>query len=151
MIFDRVENAGKYSVLHEKFAEAFAFIARATAEGLPVGRYELDGDRLYAIVQEYDTKPQKEGVYEGHRAYIDIQYIIGGFERIDMIDISCVEAKTEYDDERDFLLFHDAERETQAILGAGEFGIFYPNDIHKPGLAVGAPAPIQKIVVKVKL
>ena len=32
---------------------------------------------------------------------------------------------------------------------AGTFVVFYPHDAHMPGLALGKPSPVRKVVVKV--
>ena len=34
-------------------------------------------------------------------------------------------------------------------LGPGEFMLLWPGDAHMPGIAVGDPAPIKKLVVKI--
>ena len=44
------------------------------------GKYQIDNDDIFAIVQEYDTKEEKDCVLEGHHKYIDIQYVIQGVE-----------------------------------------------------------------------
>ena len=148
MIFDRREYAEKYAALHEKFAEAFAFIGRAEKENLPVGRYELDGERLFAMVQEYDTKAP--GLFEAHRKYIDIQFIVSGKELIGYTNISKLEPDCEYDGEKDFILYKRAECSTELILENGDFAVFFPEDGHMPGVMVNESSPVVKIVVKVK-
>ena len=149
MIFDHLKNSTVYESCHPLFSQAFAFIERAIREELPVGRYEINGERLYAIVQEYDTKDPAICRLEGHRRYIDIQVILSGRERMGVLEASRTEAVTEYDFEKDFAFFSDAEAETVLDVAGGEFAIFYPHDIHRPGMASGASAPIRKIVVKV--
>lgn len=151
MILDNVRNGAQYFALHEKFEEAFAFIARVEKERLPIGRYELDGDRLYAMVQEYETKEPADCVYEGHQRYIDIQCILSGVEGINVNDIHTMRVTTEYDPSRDVAFYGDRESETKCVLEAGTFGIFYPHDIHKPGLACGNRATVRKVVCKVKV
>lgn len=152
MIADTLKHAALYASLHEKFDEAFAFLRKATDENLPAGRYELDGDRLYAMVQEYDTKPVAEGVFEGHRRYVDIQYLLAGVERMDVLDSIRGMSTVAYDEEKDLEFFADASPCHRAVVQAGEFAVFYPHDLHKPGLSAdGAITPVKKVVVKVKL
>ncbi|MBE6602054.1 MAG: DUF386 domain-containing protein [Ruminococcaceae bacterium] len=152
MIFDSLKNSEIYEGIHEKFAEAFAFLEQATKEDLPIGRYELDGQTLYAMVQEYDTKSAREMRFEGHRRYVDIQYIMRGCEAIEVAELSRVEADGAYSEEKDVCFFGDCGSSTRAVLHAGEYGIFFPHDIHKPGLtADGAPSAVKKIVVKVQI
>ena len=35
------------------------------------------------------------------------------------------------------------------VLSEGDFVVFYPGEVHKPLCAVGAPAQVRKVVVKV--
>ena len=150
MIKDRLENAGQYLALHEKFKESFAFIERAVRESLPVGKYILDGDALYASVQAYDAK--EDGAFEAHRRYIDIQFIAVGSEKMEVADLTRVKASAAYDDTRDLALFEDGKHADTLTLTAGDFAILFPQDAHKPGLrADGEDAAVSKIVVKVRV
>ena len=152
MIFDTLKNSACYHTVHPRFAEAFAFLEKATRENLPVGRYELDGANLYAMVQEYDTKAPDETRFEGHRNYIDIQYLIAGREAIEVTDLSAVQSDGGYLAERDVEFFKDHEGAVRATLTAGAYGIFLPHDIHKPGMSAGdTPLAVKKVVVKVKI
>ena len=75
-----------------------------------------------------------------------------GVEVIEVVDLSSAEAEGEFSDEKDVGFFKDHSEPVRAILHAGEFGIFLPHDIHKPGMALGNnPASVKKIVVKVKI
>ena len=150
MIADNLNNFALYNNVHKNFAPAFEFIKKATAEDLPVGRYELDGDNLFALVQEYDSKAVDVAKNEAHQRYIDIQHIISGTESLAFFDISKGVAKTEYNDVKDVQFYEDCPSASVCILGAGEYAIFFPHDVHKPGMCFGNPAPVKKIIVKVK-
>lgn len=52
MIFDALKEWHRYADLHPRFREGFAFLVKATEEGYPVGKYEISGSELYAMVQE---------------------------------------------------------------------------------------------------
>ena len=152
MVIDHVRNWEAYASLHGKFREGFAFIRRAVEEDLPAGKYELDGDALYVSIQEYTSKEEAVAKFEGHQRYIDIQYIASGAEVMKFGDIIKLTETIPYDPMKDCAFFEDPNGATgSAVLGAGEFAIFFPQDIHKPGLCNGTPAPVKKILVKVKL
>lgn len=152
MIFDSLQNALAYEGMHPRFRDAFAFIARATREDLPAGRYELDGDKLFATIQEYDTKVSADARFEGHRRYIDIQYILRGEELMLVCSDANTSPTTAYSDEKDVIFFADPTSPSASIVGAGAFGIFYPWDLHKPGLTPdGTPAPVKKVLVKIAI
>lgn len=152
MVFDTLQNAATYTSLHEKFEAAFAFIREAVAKDLAVGKYEIDGKALYASVQEYTPKAPEDGKFEAHRNYIDIQYIISGIETMGDMDIAKAVSKSEYNPEKDVEFYHDHERAGYSVVESGEFCIFFPHDVHKPGLAYnGDTKPVRKIVVKVRV
>ncbi|MBE5821159.1 MAG: DUF386 domain-containing protein [Clostridiales bacterium] len=152
MVLDKLNNSNMYYVLNDKFENAFEFIKKATKENLPVGKYEIDGDNLYGLVQEYTTKLEEEGKFEGHRKYIDIQYIISGIEIIETVNISKAIANTEYNEIKDIEFYENNEKGCRHILEAEEYAILYPEDIHKPGMSINnKQTNVKKIVVKVKI
>ena len=151
MILDHMRNYEQYVGCHEKFAEAFAFIQKAVAEDYPVGKYPIDGDKLYAMVQEYNTKLAADAKFEGHKNYIDIQYIVSGAEAMKFADITGMTEKTPYNPEKDCTFYEDREA-TLAVVEDNGYAIFFPHDIHMPCISLQeTPAPVKKIVVKVKV
>lgn len=151
MILDNMHNKALYETVHPKFAAAFAFIEKAVAENLPAGKYELDGKELYAMVQEYNTKLYADAKFEGHRNYIDIQFMVAGSEIMKWADIAKMTENVPYNPEKDCQFYAPKEDAAAAALGAGEYAIFFPHDIHMPCVSLNeTPAAAKKIVVKVK-
>lgn len=149
MIIDRLENSGKYSNSHKGFAESFAFLQKAVAENLPVGRYEIDSDNVFAFIQEYTSKTKSS--FETHKNYIDIQFVASGVEVIEVADIADMKEAIPYNKEKDVTFYEDYDNATVAVIESGAYGIFFPWDAHKPGLALkGNPDEVKKIVVKVR-
>ncbi len=149
MIVDTLKNSVQYRDTHNGFSESFDFLKKATEENLPVGRYEIDGDRVFAFIQEYISK--EESSFEAHKNYIDIQFIVEGTEVIYAADISGLTLKCEYSAEKDIMFLEDCEKASKLVLEKGEYGIFFPWDAHKPGLCFGGNSDkVKKIVVKVK-
>lgn len=150
MIFDSLTSCKQYYSTHKHFRAAFDFLEKATRENLPTGRYELEGTELFASVQEYDSKLPDGALFEGHRRYIDLQYVMSGVEYMEASAPSYAEIETDYNAEKDVLFFKDHSAPVACTVHAGEFVIFFPHDIHKPGLCVNRqPAPVKKIVVKI--
>ena len=146
MIIDRIENAALYFPLHPKFKQAFEHIAQLDIHKTPAGRYEVDGDAMYVLVQEYDTKLKEAGKWEAHRRYIDLQYLVQGAEGMGYANIHDLE-QGEYIAEKDFLpLFGEG---TQIALKSGYFVLLFPEDAHMPSMALGESKPARKIVVKI--
>jgi YhcH/YjgK/YiaL family protein len=113
-----------------------------------VGRYDIDDDAVYALVQEYEMHLPEECRWEAHYTYTDIQYVVEGREKMGWNTLDGI-VKTEDCPENDVYFF-----ETEGnhfVLNTGQFTVFTPQDAHRPGLAVDGPAPIKKVVVKVKM
>ena len=130
---------------------ALAFLRRPDAAALPDGRYELDGERVYAIVQRYETLAG-EPRFEAHRRYADVQYLAAGSEVIAAAPLAALRVTEAYDPGADICFGAvPPGRASRLSLAAGELAILYPEDAHAPRLAAGAPAPVTKIVVKVEI
>src|SRR5690606_35307568 len=65
VIIDNVENASAYP-LGPRFQLGFDYLRSGRAETDALGRHDLDGDNVYALVQEYETKPLERGKWEAH-------------------------------------------------------------------------------------
>ncbi|MFL5787553.1 MAG: YhcH/YjgK/YiaL family protein [Flavisolibacter sp.] len=59
----------------------------------------------------------------------------------------CVDIKDPYNAEKDVIFFKD-KPDMYFELNAGQFAIFYPEDVHAPMIGEG---PIKKLVVKVRM
>ena len=148
MIYDNNKNKEKYYSLHDGFKLGFDFIQKAITEKFPVGKYEIDGKRVWASVQEYLSKDEAKA--EAHRKYIDIQYIVSGKEQMKCACIDTCKTKIEYNDEKDVEFFEPASSVTM-VCKEGDFAIFFPNDVHTPSLKINENEQVKKIVVKVQL
>lgn len=146
MIIDRIENSLPYYTLHPKFKAAFEYLSQINIHSIPVGRHEVDGDSIYTLVQEYNTKLKEDGKWEAHRRYIDLQYVVQGAEGMGYANIHHLD-QGEYDASKDFLpLFGEGD---QVSLKSGCFVLLFPEDAHMPGMAIGEPAFVRKIVLKI--
>ena len=149
MILDALGNAAQYSSVHPLFEKAFAFIRRAEEEELPEGRYPLEGDALYAMVQVYPITEDNPNV-EYHDRYIDIQYIARGCEHMGWDDRARAPKDAPYREAYDIALF-PAQTAADFDVKAGCFAVFFPGDLHKPKMLSGSTPEVRKIVVKVRV
>lgn len=148
MIVDRLENRRLYDKLAHGIRLGFEYL-EAFDPATPDGRYPIEGDRVFALVQSYETGPSTERPFEVHRRYIDLQYVVEGRERILRSHLVGLEVETPYDPERDAEFYHDPPASSSVLVGSGEFAILYPNDAHKSGCMAGGRDPVRKIVVKI--
>ena len=131
-------------------AKAIEFLRLHGVHELPDGKVELDGDRVYAIVQRYETVKTDSPKFEYHRKYIDVQYIVKGEEVIGWTPAEGMSITEAYDADKDICFGTAPEKGwTPVLLRAGQLAVLYPEDGHAPRLAYGAPSMVVKIVVKV--
>lgn len=146
MIYDTIEHAGVYRGISKNLAKALDFLTGTDLKSMPDERVEIDGERVFAFFQRYDTLPANDRP-EAHRRYIDIQYLIEGEELIGIAPLSAMKREVEAHPERDIWFY---EGETVNIsIGGGRLAIFFPQDAHAPGIAAGESRPVRKVVVKV--
>ncbi|MFO0901652.1 MAG: YhcH/YjgK/YiaL family protein [Pirellulales bacterium] len=149
MIVDTLNNAATYRGLPERFQRALAYLASQDLAALPLGRIDLEGDSLFVLVQEYDTKRPEEGRWEAHRRYADIQLVPTGRERIGVGRIEQMQVDAPYDAQRDVGFFQGAG--DWITLESGRFAIFFPQDVHLPCIACDAAQRVRKVVAKVEI
>lgn len=146
MVYDSVQNADRYGGPDSFIAKGLK--AAAEHKDKPPGRYGMDGDDLYVVVLQYTSSPLADAQWETHHKYIDIQYPVSGAERMGVARPDDVRVTKPYDAAGDAEL---AQGEgTFVECRPGEFVVFYPGEPHMPGVCVDAPAPMTKIVVKVR-
>ena len=148
MIVDQLTHAAVYDGLGVRIQAALAYLRNTNFDTVDVGRHDIDGDTVYAIVMDYHTKPPEQGFLEVHRRYLDVQYIVTGTERMGYAHRDALTPEGVYDEDKDLLkLVGDA---SFLAVTAGTFLIFYPHDAHMPGIALNDAEPVRKVVVKVR-
>ncbi len=145
MILDTLGNAAKYAGLKTGFSEAFGFLDQPGLANLPDGKYEIAGGRVTATISHDNARAVSDGKLEGHRKYIDIQYVIDGEESMGWKAREGLVNSMEYDAERD-LEFFEGEPDSIVRVPPGSFTVFLPTDAHLPLVGTGT---IHKVVVKV--
>ncbi|MCC6345866.1 MAG: YhcH/YjgK/YiaL family protein [Nitrospirales bacterium] len=150
MILDAIENFMRYCTVGSGLHTGFTFL-REERDGLPDGRYPIVGEDVFALVQTYDTGMPDAKRWEGHRKYIDIQYLLSGKEEIGWAPVSSLAITSPYSDEKDVLFFREGSVTSPLALVPGIFAVFFPDDAHRPGCALGPPCSVRKVVVKVRM
>ncbi|ANY66121.1 hypothetical protein BBD42_06355 [Paenibacillus sp. BIHB 4019] len=131
------------------FRQALAWLEQEVTEDTPAGKYEIDGERLFVLVQHVETRPAEEQLAESHKQYIDIQLLLKGRELIRVArDNGEAVVTADELDSRDRLSYKDVSDESDIVLTPGMFAVFFPYDIHRPCCSVEAEMTIRKAVVK---
>lgn len=146
MILDIIENANRYSTLHRGFAKAIEFLLRPDLKELPVGKYEIDGERVFAMVSKEFGRKREDALLETHEKYIDIQLVLAGTDTMGWKPKSlCRNPTGAYDPEEDIQFFAD-DPDAWIATQSGAFVIFFPEDAHMPLISSGQ---LHKVVVKI--
>jgi YhcH/YjgK/YiaL family protein len=149
MIIDKLENAHLYKGLSARIARGLELLEDPALAKKQDGKYEIDGDKIFVLIQRYVSKNKSEMLFEAHKNYIDIQAILEGAETIGYAPADELEVTIPY--KPDVMKCADPEVFTEAKLSAGMFGIFFPNDAHKPCYDYKGKANVVKAVVKIKI
>lgn len=130
--------------------KAKAFIEENDLAKLEPGRYEL-GDGDYANVIKTSTRMREDAQYESHLNYIDIQMPIKGYELVEVANIEDVKEAVPYSEADDVAFQSNSHEDIQYLLEPGSFIVLMPQDAHMPTLAIEEPAPIKKVVFKIRV
>ena len=146
MIIDQLTNASLYDGVHPRLKKAFDFLLENDLQALPVGKYEIEDDKVFVMIQEYETKLIEECRLESHYLYTDIQYVIKGEER--MVYVNKEKTEVVEEQKENDVMFLNGEG-NHLIVEEGHFAVFMPQDAHMPGVCVKQPQAVKKAVVKV--
>lgn len=149
MWIDQIPEKGQkfafnYEQLGKNFVTAARFMETADFDALPLGRTDIDGDKVYVNMQEY-TQEDKAPSYEAHDRYADIQLVVSGSERFRW-GLGTVGPLNPVKDKRSAQV--DGAY-TEFTLYKNQFVIFLPGELHAPCLPENGPAFCRKAVLKV--
>jgi len=146
MIFDTLANANRYADLHPLFPLAFEFLRNTDLKALVPGRYPVDGERLFAIVESAPGRSREQAKLECHRKYIDIQMVLEGADEMGWKPLQdCREPIADYRAEKDIQFFHD-DPASWIVTPPGAFCIFCLQDANAPLVSDGQ---IRKVILKI--
>lgn len=152
MIVGSIDNVDEEIVKYAaNVQKALVFLQSHDFTKVATGKYPIEGDRVFAIVQRYNTRALADCKPETHRKFLDVQYLVKGKEYMGWCALGhAIEVAEAYDDDKDVAFYKELIPESNILLSAGVFAILYPNDVHRPGGAVeGKSLPVIKVVVKI--
>ena len=148
MILDVKKNASLYKGIHSHLDKAIDYMLSADLNALLVGKHQIEGEDVFVLIQEYETKAIDAALFEAHQKYVDIQLILSGEEWIGYAPVQSLTSIEPYDDKRD-IAFFSGEGEMHK-LKSDMFAIYFPTDAHKPSIH-DVKTVVKKAVFKVKL
>jgi biofilm protein TabA len=137
-------------VLPEPLVKGLDYLRQADFTRMESGKYEIEGAKIFALVQEQQTAPKTERRPEAHVKNIDIQYVIEG---TDLIGFGLPDPANEVQEDllaqKDLLFFKNVQGEMDLILTPGMYAIFFPEEVHRPNCQYETSEKLRKVVVKV--
>ncbi len=149
MIFANNNDTLRYRGIHPGLDIALEHITPEFLSGLGNERVELKGSDVYCFKTAFDTVPDNEAFFEGHRKYIDIHLVLEGIEGMDIALPEDLEIYEEHPDIDAY--FYHGKGHHHVALAPGYFLVAFPEDAHKTKKMVGAPQTITKAVFKIRL
>lgn len=149
MIFSSIyaeDDCNKYPLAIQK---AINYLKTHEFYSMEAGDYEIEGEKMFAKVFDITSKVIEQTHPEFHKKYIDVQYWVSGEELCGIAPAAERDRIIEADKSQDLYFLEDVEGEGFIKARKGCYAVFFPNDVHRPGIAVHQPLTYRKVVVKV--
>lgn len=147
--FDKKTFAIAYHKNKAWWDKAFNFLKNEDLSSLSVGTHEIDGKNVFVKVTEYNSKAPDNVLFEAHKDYADIHYVVSGKEYLEWASPTKAILKTPYDSAKD-IVFFEAKGNHMAVVEPGTFYFVFPDELHRSGIKVGESVWVKKIVIKIK-
>ena len=148
-VIDRLDNVGRYGRLCKNFAPAFKFLQEKGWENLKAdgSKFAIDGEKVFAFVQDAELKPWAKSLTEAHSAYIDIQLPLDGDEIFGVGRLDPRGAQKNFNGPD--IRFYE-QKLLPVKVRQGEFAMFLPPlGAHAPCCTDDGRKTVKKLVIKV--
>lgn len=144
MITGNINDFEKYCSINKHFKEALC-VLKALSNG-----EDIDSVLTVNMLEVQTSDSDKNGnakMFEAHKRFIDLHYIIFGNEQFGYANIRELDAETDYNDKEDYILLKgEASRIT---LHKGDFAIVFPEDAHIPAMVYKKKETVKRAVIKI--
>lgn len=142
MILDRIDQCDKYESLIPGLCKVLKTITELP--GYEEGRYELD--KGFYMIQKGTTTHYKDGFFETHKKYLDIQILLAGREVLEWETCEKLPCIQQYNEGKDLCLYKGEG--VRMNIRPGMFYILFPEDAHKACCHEDRSTEYVKAVVK---
>ncbi|MFT3962359.1 YhcH/YjgK/YiaL family protein [Propionivibrio sp.] len=151
MIVGRISDiATQRGALPGAIVRALEALQKVDLGALEPGRYEIEGDKLFYLVQDVELRTMEESRAEAHQKYADIQIPFSTAERygfaLPQPELAPSDDQLEA---KDLAFYPTPAGECFVDAAPGTYLVFLPTELHRPCLAIKDKATIRKAVVKV--
>ncbi len=150
MIHDAITHISRYDI--PMVTEIRRFMSDPGRVDFDVKEIGIAGRDLFVRPSTYLTRLPGEGLFETHDVYADLQYVVSGVERMQLVAREYLTPAGAYDPVRDMSFFTAKGDVTDVIVRAGEFTVFFPGEAHRPMCQRGlGPEAVKKLVFKIRV
>lgn len=149
MIFDSIKNKENYKEYGTLY-QILCYLDSLAPGELPAPGTVLTPNEVFCNPVSLTSKPEEECIYEAHRRYADLHYIVRGKERIATADVKNLAETVPYDSDRD-IAFYSGKKAGSYLLLPGDFMVCYPSDAHMVAVMEEESGHIDKVVFKIKM
>ncbi|MDK2789443.1 MAG: biofilm protein TabA [Epulopiscium sp.] len=153
MIYGDIKNTDYIDKVYPlPLVKAINYLKNTDFSSIKAGKYEIEGQDIYAQVIDTTTKEKSKAKPETHKKYVDVQFLIEGKEIIGFARKSDSNKVVEdLLEQKDVIFYENAENESELVMAPGNFAVFFPDDVHRPACNCGGEHSIRKVIVKVSV
>lgn len=144
----KLEFAKQYHLSKTWWDKAFAFLRDSNLVTLTIGRHNIDGDNVYALVTEAPSKDYDKTAFEAHKNYTDLHYVITGVEKMGKTPAETLKVDRPYN-ERGDITYYIGEGKVYTVE-QNCFLLFFPGEGHRPNITPGGNKVVKKVVIKIR-
>ena len=151
MIVARNADAANYKGFSPLLDRALDLLTPEFLASVGTETVHMDGDKLYATRNIFDTAPDSETFFESHKLYLDIHAVVKGEERMEVADPKALTVDEAFSrPEGDFYAYTEKSAKHQTlILKPGTFLVAFPDAAHRCKGQVNGVSQVEKVVFKI--
>jgi len=147
MIIDDITNLSKYAKVFGYLQTIQNFISDKNSDIASLKSKTEITPGIFVTVENAVPKPVEEQKLETHAKFIDLHYIIDGFDIVGWkSSFECKDVYKKYDESKDIAFFNDP-CDFSIKLVRGKFAVFFPEDAHAP---LCGDKPLKKCIFKIR-
>ncbi len=152
MIYATLETIDRYSEILHGIDKVIDYARELNKADFVKGRVDVDGERVYLNLAEYETHPKEGALSEAHRVYADVMVMVEGTETVYVKPASHLSrVMKKYDSSIEAILAKTDDDAFGIRLTEGDVLVLFPEDAHTPGCDADGVSHVKKIIGKVML
>lgn len=151
MILGRLADvSAQRALLPAAIARAINAVLALDPATLPCGRHDIEGDRVFVLIQDATPRAVEDSLIEAHATYADVQIPLGASEcfgfALAQADLAPCDDQFA---ERDLAFYPTPDNEAFVDVAPGDYIVFLPGELHRPCIAIENTTPFRKAVIKI--